>query len=103
MEITLEEYKARKINGYYTPEGQEIPGLRQLAERDCWRVVMEHTDDVPVLAAEYVQFGAILGGTLTQASRQKATDFRAVVEKMRARCNDVRAATTFAGVDAVTW
>lgn len=90
--ITLQEAKDEKIRE-----------VRELAELSYWDVFIDHPNDVPILAMGYITLGSILGGQLTQVSRQKAQEARSVVERLRTLCDQIQAATTVEQVQAFFW
>jgi hypothetical protein len=90
--VTLEELKDMRV--------QEI---REQAEMDFAALFIEQPDDIPLLALEYVTMGALLGRNLAMQERGRFNDARALINRQRALCAQVRAATTEEEVLEVVW
>lgn len=90
--MTLEEVKETKV--------QEIC---EQAEVDFYALFIEQPDDIPSLALEYVTMGALMGRQLAVQEKNRFNEARALVNRQRALCAQVREATTEAEVMAVVW
>lgn len=82
---------------------QKVAEIRGQAELDFAALFIEQPDDLPQLALEYVTMRALMGRNLAIQEKERFNAALALINRQRALCAQVRAATTEEEVLAVVW